>query len=82
MATIASAREKYARKTAPGGPGEQKWNAKKGMMPGRWSAGLARFGINPGPLAMQSYQAGIAAAQYRGGDAAEWEDGMRRGLSQ
>ena len=81
MATMASAREKYARKTAPGGPGEARYNAAKGRMVAGWQAGLQRFGITPGPISTQSYQAGVAAAQYRGGDPTKWEANLRAGLS-
>lgn len=81
MATIESGGQKYARKTAPGGPGEAKWNAAKGSMPARWVAGLQRAGITPGPISQQSYQSGIAAAQYRGGDPTKWATNLRESLS-
>lgn len=82
MATMASAKEKYARKTSAGGPGAAKWNGAKGRMAGNWAAGMQRFGVTPGPISQQAYQAGIAAAQYRGGDPDKWEANFRAGISQ
>jgi len=71
MATLASAKAKYARKAAAGAA---KYNAAKGSMPGNYSRGVAEFlGRPPGPLTTQAYQAGIAAAQYRAGDPEKWE---------
>ena len=81
MATMESAQAKYARKTAPGGPGEARYNAAKGRMVQNWQAGLQRFGITPGPISTQSYQAGVASAQYRGGDPTKWANNLRAGLS-
>lgn len=76
MATIQSAREKYARKT--GAQGAAAWNAAKGRMVNNYSAGVARFlGGPPAGHIVQAYQAGIAAAQYRGGDPAKWEANLR-----
>lgn len=82
MATMQSAKDKYARKTGPGSAAEAKYNNAKSRMVNNWSTGLQRFGITPGPIATQSYQAGVAAAQYRGGDPNKWEAGFRAGLSQ
>jgi hypothetical protein len=82
VATIQSAKEKYARKTGPGSAAEAKYNAAKGRMAANWSAGLAAFGVNPGPIAQQSYQAGVAAARYRGGNPDKWEANFRAGISQ
>ncbi len=80
--SVATGKEKYARKTAPGGIGAAKYNAAKGSMPSEWAAGLAAAGVTPGPLSTQAYQQGISAAQYRGGDPDKWERNFRRGLSQ
>lgn len=72
MATIQSAKEKYARKT--GTTGVSNYNAAKGRMPGNYAAGLQRFLGRPvAGSVLASYQAGISAAQYRGGDADKWE---------
>ena len=72
MATLASAREKYARKT--GTTGAANWNAAKGRMASNYAAGLAEFGgASPNPAVVAAYQAGINAAQYRGGDPSKWE---------
>lgn len=81
IATVASARDKYTRKTGPGGPGAANYNAAKARMPGAWVEGMSRFGMAPGPNSQQAYQSGIAAAQYRGGDPAKWEQNMRASLS-
>lgn len=74
MATLASAREKYARKTGPGSPAVANYNAAKGRMTQNYSQGVARFlGSAPSASVVQSYQAGIAAAQYSGGDPDKWQ---------
>lgn len=72
MATLQSAREKYARKT--GTVGVQNYNAAKSRMPSNYAAGLSRFFGRPvkGEV-LSSYQAGIDNAQYRGGDPEKWE---------
>lgn len=69
--SIQSAAEKYARKT--GTTGAANWNAAKGRMAQNYSQGVSEF--IGGPVAgtiVQAYSAGIAAAQYRGGDPAKW----------
>jgi len=81
MATIESGAQKYARKTSPGGVGEAKWNASKGSMVTNWVEGLTRAGIAPGPISTQSYQQGLASAQYRGGDPNKWARNLRASLS-
>ena len=75
MATLESAQAKYARKTAQGAAA---YNAAKGRMVANWSAGMSRF--LGGPVAghvQASYQAGVAAAQYRAGDPAKWAANLR-----
>ena len=81
MATIASAREKYARKTGPGSPAVSKWNAAKGRMVANWGRGMSEFlgGAVRGDVAA-SYQAGIQAATYRGGDPTKWETNLRAAM--
>jgi len=81
MATIQSGQEKYARKTAPGGVGEAKYNANKANMVQNWVSGLQRAGITPGPMSTQAYQSGVANAQYRGGDPAKWARNLQAALS-
>lgn len=81
MATPQSAMEKYARKTAPGGPGEAKFNASKGQATQRWTEGLRAAGFAPGPITTQAYQAGMANAQYRGGDPNKWLRRTQEGMS-
>lgn len=78
---MASGKEKYRRKTAPGGPGEQKWNASKAVAAAHWQAGMAAAGLPPGPMTTAAYQSGMAAAQYRGGDAEKWERNLRDAIS-
>lgn len=74
MATMASAAEKYRRKTGPGSPAVANYNAAKGRMTQNYSSGLARFlGSAPAAHVVQSYQAGIAAANYTGGDPDKWQ---------
>ncbi len=71
MATIASAKAKYARKTAAGASA---YNAAKARMPGNYDAGMARFLGGPvSSTVSASYRAGIAAAEYRSGDPDKWE---------
>jgi hypothetical protein len=71
MATIQSAKAKYARKTANGAAA---YNAAKGRMSTNYAAGLARFaGRPPSGQVVSNYQAGINAAEYRGGDPDKWE---------
>ncbi len=81
MGSIAGGKAKYARKTGPGGAGAAKFNASKGRATANWVEGLSRAGITPGPLTQQAYQAGMAAAEYRGGDPEKWERNLRAALS-
>jgi len=79
MATLQSAKEKYARKTANAASA---WNSQKGNMPGRYAEGVARFlGSPPSQRVMANYAAGIQAAQYRGGDPERWAQGYARAMS-
>lgn len=79
MATLQSAKEKYARKTSAAGP---KWAAAKGRMSANYSSGIARFlGSAPAGHVVAAYQAGINAAQYRGGDPDKWERNLRAALT-
>jgi len=69
MATLASAKAKYARKTGPGSAAVSAYNAAKGRMVQNYSSGVARFlGGAPAAHVVASYQAGVSAAQYNGGD--------------
>ncbi len=78
MATLASAKEKYARKTAAGAA---KYNAAKPRMASNYASGMARFlGGPPAGHVVASYQAGINAAQYRGGDPDKWERNLRAAM--
>ena len=71
MATLQSAKEKYARKMQTAAAA---YNAAKGRMAANYSAGLAQFlGRPPAGHIVSAYQAGINAAQYRGGDPDKWE---------
>jgi len=75
---MASAQEKYARKTGPGSPAVQNYNAAKGRMVQNYGRGLAEFlGGAPSGSVIQAYQNGIAAAQYRGGDPGKWAVNFR-----
>ncbi len=81
MADIASAKAKYARKTGPGSLAAAKWNAAKGRMQANWGSGMARFlGGSPRAEVVSAYQAGINAAQYRGGDPDKWERNLRAAM--
>jgi hypothetical protein len=78
MATIQSAKEKYARKTANAAA---KWNAAKGRMAGNYASGVAKFlGGPPAASVVSAYQSGIAAAQYTGGDPDKWERNLRAAM--
>lgn len=78
MATIASAQEKYARKTGPGSPAVSNYNAAKGRMSQNYVRGVTEFlGGAPSAAIVQSYQAGVAAANYRGGDPQKWAANYR-----
>lgn len=78
MADIASAKAKYARKTANAAA---KWNASKGRMAANWSSGMARFlGGAPNSIVTSNYQAGINNATYRGGDPDKWERNLRAAM--
>jgi len=79
--SIETGKAKYSRKMAPGGPGAAKYNASKGMMVARWQEGLRRAGVSPGPISTAAYQAGVASADFRGGDAEKWERNFRDGIS-
>jgi len=81
MATIQSAKEKYARKTGPGSSAVAKYNAAKGRMTANYGAGMSRFlGGSPAGHVLASYSAGISAAQYRGGDPDKWERNLRAAM--
>jgi hypothetical protein len=72
MATLASAKAKYARRTAPD-TGGARWERAKGRMVANYQAGLARFlGRAPAADIVRAYQDGIATAQYRS-DPDKWE---------
>lgn len=82
MATLASAKEKYRRKTGPGSPAAAKYNAAKGRMSANYSRGIAEFlGAAPSAAVVQSYQAGVNAANYQGGDPDKWERNLRAALT-
>ena len=79
MATIQSAQEKYARSmaTAPAA-----YNAAKGRMPGNYAKGMSEFlGAPIAGHILARYQAGVAAAQYRGGDPAKWAQRFREKMT-
>lgn len=74
MATLASAREKYARKTGPGSPAVAKFNAAKGRMKTNFRSGMNHFMGQPVSGAVAAaYDAGVDAAQYGGGDPDKWQ---------
>ena len=75
---VAEGKAKYTRKMQTA---VAKYNAKKGQMAENWAAGLARAGVTPGPVHRAAYQAGIAAANFRGGDPDKWESNFRAGIS-
>lgn len=80
MATLQSAKEKYARKTASAAG---KWNAAKGRMQSNYAAGVQRFlGASPSGRVVANYQAGINAATYRGGDPEKWARNLVAGLTE
>ena len=71
--SISAAQEKYARKT--GTTGAANWNNAKGRMVNNYAKGVSEFiGGAVSPAVTASYQAGISAAQYRGGDANKWRE--------
>jgi hypothetical protein len=79
VATIQSAKEKYARKTANAA---SKWNAAKGRMNSNYASGVARFlGSAPSATVVSNYSAGINAAQYTGGDPEKWERNYRAAMT-
>lgn len=78
---FAEGKQKYSRKTGPGGPGAAKFNASKGTATAHWVESLSKAGQAPGPVSTAAYQSGIASAQYRGGDPEKWERRTREGLS-
>jgi hypothetical protein len=69
--TIADAQEKYRRKT--GTTGVSNYNAAKGRAKQNYREGVSAFIGRPvaGSVAA-AYDAGIDAANYRGGDADKW----------
>jgi len=82
MATMASAKEKYTRKTGPGSPAVAKYNNAKGRMVSNYSSGLTSFlGSPPAAHVVASYRAGIEAAAYRGGDPDKWERNLRAAMT-
>lgn len=75
IATLQSAKEKYARKMATAATN---WNAAKPRMTSNWASGMSSFlGAPVAGHIVSSYQAGINAAQYRGGDPDKWERNLR-----
>ncbi len=79
MATLQSAMEKYARKTAQGAAA---WNAAKPRMAANYARGMQEFFGAPisGHVAA-SYQAGVNAGQYRGGDPNKWAQRFREKMT-
>lgn len=81
MATMASAKAKYARKTGPGSPAVTKYNNAKSRMSGNFRAGMSEFLGGPvSPAVAAAYDAGIAAAQYTGGNPDKWERNFRAAM--
>lgn len=77
--SISESKAKYARKTAAGAA---KWNAAKGRMSQNYASGVARWlGQSPSGTVVSNFQAGIAAANYRGGDPDKWERNTIAGLT-
>lgn len=79
MATLQSAKEKYARSmsTAPAA-----YNAAKGRAQAHYAEGVARFlGGPPAAHIVQRYNAGMAAAQYRPGDPERWASRYREKMT-
>lgn len=82
MATMASAKQKYARRTGPGSPAVSKYNASKARMKGNYRAGMNRLlGTPVNPSVAAAYDQGIDAAEYRGGDADKWERNYRAAMT-
>ena len=82
MATLASSKAKYARKTGPGSPAVAKWNNAKSRMGSNWREGMSRyFGTPVRADVAAAYDAGIAAAEYRGGDPDKWERNLRAAMT-
>ena len=82
MATMQSAKDKYARKTGPGSPAVSKYNAAKARMGTNWRRGMAEFlGSAPNAAVSAAYDAGIAAANYNGGDPDKWERNLRAAMT-
>lgn len=74
MATLASAKAKYARRTSNPQAAER-W--KRNSSSARYAEGMGRFlGRGIAGDRVSSYQDGINAAQYRGGDPDRWERGL------
>lgn len=79
MATLQSAKEKYARKMATAA---SNWNAAKPRMSSNWSSGMSQFLGSPVSGARTAaYQAGINSANYRGGDPDKWERNFRAAMT-
>jgi hypothetical protein len=74
VATMTSAKDKYSRKTGPGSPAVAKYNGAKGRMKTNWRAGMNGFLGQPVSGAVAAaYDAGVDAADYRGGDPDKWQ---------
>lgn len=84
MSTLALAQAKWEAKTQDAGTA---WKTGLSGAEGRWAAGLAAFGIQPGPMSQSRYSQGIgrvSAADFQAsiaGKGNKWAEGMRRGLS-
>ncbi len=78
MATIASAQEKYARKTGPGSPGVRTWRQVQPQAVVNYREAMQDFlGGPPLQSIVQNYDNGYTAGQYRGGDANKWASRYR-----
>jgi len=78
VATLASAQEKYARKTGPGSPGVQTWRQVQPQAVVNYRDGMERFlGGTPAQRIVVNYDAGYTAGQYRGGDPGKWSSRYR-----
>lgn len=54
--SVADAQANWERKMANAGA---KYDARTATMPANWVRGLTEFGMPPGPMSQQRYQAGI-----------------------
>jgi len=80
VATLASAKEKYARRMAGAAAA---YNAAKPRMTSNYAAGVARFlGSPPAAHIVAAYNAGVNAAQYRGGDPEKWARNYQAKMTQ